>query len=150
LYFVGIETKLTEPFSGTRYRLDQRPAYQRWLKAPQAPWNRDRWRDLDDVGHNQLFRDHLLAVALAERRRDMYAGGALMLVRHPSDSKCARALRAYAECLRDPGVVMDRPLDEIVRRWAPLVRGGPEEPWLLAFDRRFVDLSGSAAAEDKK
>jgi hypothetical protein len=143
LYFVGIETKLTEPFSADRYPLSERPAYSRWLHSPSVPWREEKWADLDDVGHNQLFRDHLLAVALAERDRQTYAGGSLVLVRHPGDTKCARAVATYRECLHDPLAFVDRPLDGIVRRWAPIVRGTPWESWLSAFERRFVDLRDS-------
>lgn len=145
VYFAGIETKLTEPFSRKRYELDVRPAYRRWLAVPGAPWLEERWADLDDIGHNQLFRNHLLALALSTRDHGRYAGGAVVLVRHRDDAKCARALASYRACLENAEGFVDRPLDEIVRRWAPLVRGTQAEAWLTAFERRYVDLRESEA-----
>lgn len=143
LYFAGIETKLTEPFSARRYPLAERPRYQRWMGQDGAPWRQDRLAELDDIGHNQLFRDHLLATAVAERDRARYAGGSLVLVRHSADAKCARAVATYRACLHDPNAFADRTLDDLVRRWKPLVRGTLSESWLAAFERRFVNLEES-------
>ena len=67
LRFLGIEVKLSEPFSRTRYLLEERPAYQRWVDSPSAPWAVISRDSLDALAHNQLWRDHMLAFALSER-----------------------------------------------------------------------------------
>lgn len=143
LRFVGIETKLTEPFSARRYALDQRAAYRRWI-VNEGPWRMDRLGDLDRVSHNQLFRDHLLAVAVATRDHETYRAGKLAIVRHREDTKCERSIASYQACLRPGSWYQDRTLDDIVSRWRPFVDGA-WATWLDAFERRYVDMTASAA-----
>lgn len=145
--FVGIETKLTEPFSAERYSLADRPAYAKWVGRADAPWLADRRNSLEDIGHNQLWRDHMLAFALATENAAEVGSGALVLVRHPDDRRCTASVTSYQRCLREGcSTLIDRPLDDVVRRWAPVIAGTPYEKWLAAFRERYVDLSGSSSA----
>lgn len=54
--FVGIETKLTEPFSRAPYPLAERPLYQRWVRHPAAPWRPEKHDALDAVAQPALAR----------------------------------------------------------------------------------------------
>ena len=138
LGFVGIETKLTEPFSRSHY---DRPSYRRWMEGPESPWLPEAGTKVDAIAHNQLWRDHLLAVALLNHTRSPYRHGALMLVRHGGDAKCARVVRGYRKLLR-PGdeTFLDMPLAELVDRWSRCLDGGHHQEWLAAFQRRYVDV----------
>lgn len=138
--FLGIEAKLTEPFSQTRY---DSPLYRRWMDAD-APWRADLpdAADVADVRHNQLWRDHLLAVAL--RRQPGWANGRLALVRHPLDQGCEKTVARYRALLREgDDTFVDLPLDRLVRAWAPLLRTAAERAWLDAFQMRYLDLERS-------
>ncbi len=84
---LGIETKLSEPFSQKVY---DRPEYRRWMKQSDSPWNSDSWNKVQAVEYNQLWRDHLLAVALRFHPKSKYDRTRLMLVYHSEDTNCAR------------------------------------------------------------
>jgi hypothetical protein len=144
LAFVGIETKLTDAFSDKRY---DRPEYRRWMDRPGSPWVTTAGPRVADVRHNQLWRDHLLAIALRDQPRSRYVAGALLLVRHPLDTDGAAAVAGYQRLLV-PGdrTFIDMPLDRLVRAWEPLVRGDKEEHWLAGFRTRYLDLAQSDAA----
>ena len=151
LGFMGIETKLTEPFSRETYQIDSRPLYRKWVEHPEAPWDPDRRESLSDPVYNQLWRDHALAFALRTKHRDRISYGALTLVRHSLDEKCQRAVQAYTDCLRpgDSGF-FDRTLDDLVRRWKPVVDGTAWQGWLDEFETRYVNLTPSEVLWDAK
>lgn len=138
--FIGIETKLTEHFSAEHY---DNPAYRRWMECGDAPWRTDAWNRVDAVMHNQLWRDHLLAVALRKHRDSKYGHGRLMLVRHPGDVECARIVDGYRSLLK-PGddTFIDMPLDRIVDGWSKVI-GAEHRAWLDAFRLRYLDLHRS-------
>jgi hypothetical protein len=144
--FVGIETKLTEPFSQDEYPISKR-SYSRWVEREGSPWLASSRAMLDARGHNQLWRNHMLGYANAARATEPYAGWSVAVVRHPLDHKCVGAVETYAACLR-PGetTLIDRPLDMIAERWRPIVHGTRWEPWWREFERRYLDLSESDAA----
>ena len=144
---MGIETKLTEPFSQQHY---DRPSYRRWMKGENSPWLPEATSKVDAVEHNQLWRDHLLAVALLNHPRSPYSHGALMLLRHGEDTKCARVVQRYSKLLR-PGNerFMDMTLVDLVSVWCEVERDGPHGEWLESFRRRYVDLKESARASSE-
>jgi len=122
---LGIETKLSEPFSQKEY--DQ-PEYRRWMQTPDSPWRTAAWNDVQAKSHNQLWRDHLLAVALHLSQRSPYDITRLMLVRHPKDKDCARVTAGYKQLLRDgDDTLLDMPLDRLVERWLSVVSDGPQQ-----------------------
>jgi hypothetical protein len=130
--FVGIETKLTEPFSQKSY---DRPEYRRWMR-PGGPWREEASARVADIAHNQLWRDHLLAVALRDHPRSSFVEGRLVLVRHPGDESCGRVVAGYQELLV-PGdtTLVDWPLDRLLAVWEGVA---PERgAWLRAFRERY-------------
>ena len=143
LGFIGVETKLTEPFSQTHY---DRPSYRRWMN-PGGPWRPDAADRVDAVVHNQLWRDHLLAVAMLQRAGSPYREGRLALVRHPLDAECAEVVAGYRELLRDASTFQDLPLDTLVASWKAVTGA---DAWLDAFALRYLDLARSEAAWEKR
>lgn len=146
LGFVGIETKLTEPFSQDRYPIAEGSGSRRWVDHERAPWRVPSVASLEAVAVNQLFRDHALAVAACHRVGSPYKFGALAVVRHPDDPSCAASMATYGNLVRlDADVpLLDLPLDDAVRRLRPVVSGTRWAAWLDAFNRRYVDLRESA------
>jgi len=145
LGFIAVETKLTEPFSPTRYPIVRGSAYQRWLDHAHAPWRSPARAAFEAIEINQLFRDHALAVAARHRTGSPYRFGALAVVRHPEDSKCSASIANYGDLVRPDGDVplIDLPLDEATRRLRPVVAGTSWATWLDAFHGRYVDLSAA-------
>jgi len=135
---LGIETKLSEPFSQKEY---DRSEYRRWMEIPDSPWRPDAWEKVSAKAHNQLWRDHLLAVALRSRRDSPFSVTHLMLVRHPLDNECAHITAGYKQLLRDGNdTLLDMPLDQLVERWLSVIGEGPHYDWLTAFKLRYLDL----------
>lgn len=136
--FVGIETKLTEPFSQKTY---DGPAYRRWSDLPQAPWLAEARDRLPEVRHNQLWRDHLLAVAMQHHPRSEYTNGLCMLVRHPEDTKCAATVAAYCQLLKaDDKTFLDCPLDRIVGVIESAITQAAGRKWIGDFRDRYLNL----------
>ena len=107
--FVGIETKLTEPFSEKFY---DTPIYRYWTKLDDSPWPKESWPKLSDINHNQLWRNHLLVVAMSHQ--SPYTCGFLMLVRHPEDEQCTKVVDNYTGLLKsDDKSFLDYPLDKL-------------------------------------
>jgi hypothetical protein len=145
-YALGIETKLTEPFSQKEYDKEE---YRRWMVLPDAPWRDAADKKVASVEHNQLWRDHLLAFALGHHRKSDYAQCRLMLVRHPQDKDCMAALAAYRSCLKTEESFIDMPLDELSRRWNAVPSlDEARKNWLKAFKLRYLDLEKSAFLVD--
>jgi len=142
--FVGIETKLTEPFSPKAY---SSPVYQKWLNHPQSPWPAENRSRLLSKEVNQLWRDHLLGVALRLAPGPAYAAGRFMLVYHALDVECVEALEAYKTLLKpDDDSFSAMPLDELVRRWKTVMMTEAEKQWLEDFSLRYLELEASQAA----
>ena len=168
--FLGIETKLTEPFSQKHYddpkkqaggrRLEaggktsssrrvgtpekarrRAPEYRRWSNRPDSPWPEEAWPHLADIGHNQLWRDHLLAVAMVMHPDQDYSWGGLMVVGHPEDVACTRAMETYTGLLKaDDDALVDCPLDELVGVVEGAVQGKEQRAWGGEFGRRYLEL----------
>ena len=137
--FMGFETKLTEPFSPKHY---DGPLYRRWMDE-RSPWRTEAGERVADIRHNQLWRDHLLAIALA--RKPGWAQGRLALVRHPLDRECETTAAGYQQLLRDgDDTFLDVPLDRLVQAWEQVARTDAERSWLAAFRLRYMDLDASA------
>ena len=134
--FIGIETKLSEPFSPECY---DRNEYRRWMKAG-SPWREDA--DVAARQHNQLWRNHLLAWSLLEHRDSTYAKGEITVVYHPEDRRCHRVIEDYRSLLRDEETFSSFDLGEIIRAWGPLTG-----QWVGEFERRYVSLGESEAVD---
>ena len=134
--FVGFETKLTEPFSQRHY---DGPSYRRWMTAPGSPWRPDAHAAVDAVAHNQLWRDHLLAVALRDHPQTPYASGRLVLIRHPGDTDCAAVVASYTRLIQDQDdSFIDLRLDTLLQRWRTVATGA-HSIWLDRFQHRYLD-----------
>jgi len=135
---LGIETKLSEPFSQKVY---DRPEYRRWMQLPDSPWCPDSWNKVQAVEYNQLWRDHLLTVALRFHPKSIYDRTRLMLVYHPEDINCAGNFLNYKNLLRnDDDSLFSLSLDQIVVRWLSVVKKDDNKKWLGSFKKRYIDL----------
>ena len=136
--FVGIETKLTEPFSERDY---DKPEYRRWMKQP-CPWKEDASSEVAAQVHNQLWRDHLLAWSLLRHPNSKYAEGRLAVVYHPEDRRCESIIRGYRDLLNDTDTTFCHfNLAEIVSAWESLAG-----EWLSKFHQRYLALEDSEGA----
>ncbi len=148
LGFVGVETKLTERFSKKVYDSLE---YRHWSDRPDSPWLPEKRDQLPNVRHNQLWRDHLLAVALVRHPASTFASGYMMLVRHADDGECAGAVCGYRDLLKpNDRSVIDSPLDQLVAAVEAAVKTEADRDWIAAFRARYLDLSLSAAAWDAR
>jgi hypothetical protein len=146
--FLGIEVKLTEPFSQRRYRMDAPGhAYSTWTKRAASPWPPESWDSLDAMAHNQLWRDHMLVEALRGHWSGRYSRGTLVLVRHPGDTHCAEVVEGYRALLKpDDDSFLDLPLDRLAKTWSQIGMFGPQREWLCAFRLRYLELWASEEA----
>jgi hypothetical protein len=144
--FLGIETKLTEPFSPRVY---DRPSYRALTERADSIWRAEAWPQLADIRWNQLWRDHMLVDALRRHASAPHGtSGRLVLIHHPLDDEASRIAARYREFLEHPDeTFLAVPLDHLVRQWQQVVQPGSDEAdWLASFDQRYVDLRGSDQA----
>lgn len=112
--FIGIETKLSEPFSPKVYDKDE---YRRWMVGD-APWRCDAHPRCSARALNQLWRDHLLAWALMRHGESQFVRGCLTVIHHAEDRDCVKAVEGYRALLRDDDkTFLSFGLDEIVSAW---------------------------------
>jgi hypothetical protein len=134
--FIGIETKMTEPFSPKIYSGQM---YDLWKAV--APVSGENWGMAQGVQLNQLWRDHLLTTALRHHHNSLYSAGFFMLVRHPCDNKCIKAVRNYQKFLKpSDNSFLDWPLDKLTNAMMPLLYGKSQEKWLSDFNTRYLSL----------
>jgi hypothetical protein len=136
-YALGIETKLTEPFSQKEYDSE---SYRRWMKFNDAPWKADAESRVAAIAHNQLWRDHLLAFALEKHRKSKYSRCHFMLVRHPDDQACEKITNTYRSLLSNEESFIDMPMDRLIDSWLPRVQDEKNKSWLEAFQERYLNL----------
>jgi PD-(D/E)XK nuclease superfamily len=142
--FVGVETKLTEPFSQKTYDGE---AYRRWMRGGEPVWKPDAWDHVADLKHNQLWRDHLLAVAMLRQPDSPWARGRIALVRHPLDDSCRQVAADYMSLLHpDDRTFLDLPLDRLIDTWARVVQTSHHRQWLADFRLRYLDLDASGTS----
>ena len=142
LGFIGIETKLTEPFSETHV---DKPTYRRWM-THDSPWHPDR-DGFDRIEHNQLWRDHLLAWAMLRHPQSRYAEGRFTLLYHPEDQRCRKVVEGYRRLLQDQSSLDSWTLDQLVPLWKSVLGNGS---WLDDFAVRYLDLHLSHASTAKR
>lgn len=143
--FIGIETKLSEPFSPKRY---DGPRYRMLTEQPGSPWPQEAWSSVDNIRHNQLWRDHLLVEAMLRHPQSPYVARRLLLVRHPEDKTCEAVVADYRRLLRpDDDTFVDLPLDRLVAAWSSCVPSGDEQKraWLAGLQERYLHLEDSEA-----
>jgi hypothetical protein len=146
--FIGVEVKLTEPFSQCHY---DGSAYRRLTEAADSPWAQESWAHVADSRHNQLWRDHLLALALLRHRRSAYASGRLMLVRHPGDDECASITAGYRRLLKaNDQTFVDVTLDRVVDACEQAATTAAHREWLASLRLRYLELAASEAEWQKR
>ena len=140
--FIGVEVKLTEPFSQKAY---DTPTYQELTAMEGSPFDPQRRGELVDARWNQLWRNHLLVQAVkAHPSTPSGTVGWLAVVRHPLDEDAAEAVAGYQRLLVDPAASsIDWRLDELVATWADAVHDGPHREWLDELTTRYLDLEAS-------
>lgn len=144
--FVGVECKLTEPFSQGRYSFAER--YSRWMAAPNWYWNAGAEQYFSQVRYNQLWRNHLLAFSMLHQGDAKYDEAFCAVVYHDNDSSCDGAMDAYVEHLRPEfrNTLLRWPLGTILDAWSPRAGSVVRQEWLTKFHRRYLGLAESEAA----
>lgn len=141
--FIGIETKLVEAFSAKVY---SSPLYNRWTEHALSPWPSEARSRLQAVDVNQLWRDHVLAVAMQLAPGAPYGCGRFLLVYHPLDVECVAALKVYKTLLKpEDRSFIPLPLDILIEQWKQSVNTTAEKQWLTNFSLRYLDLDASEA-----
>jgi hypothetical protein len=136
--FIGIETKLVEAFSTKVYN---NLLYKRWTEHTLSPWPAEARTHLQSIEINQLWRDHMLAVAMQLAPGSSYGLGRFLLVYHPLDVECVAALNVYMQLLKpEDRSFIPMPLNILVERWKQSVSTFAEKQWLTNFSLRYLDL----------
>jgi hypothetical protein len=142
--FLGIETKLTDKFSRKEY---DTPSYRRWMVGQRSPFHADAGAQAARMAHNQLWRDHLLAIAMRDHARSPYQRGTFVLVRHPEDRGCESIVQAYQTLLvAGDTTFVDLPLSRLLDCWQSVAIEASRRNWLQSFRERYLDLHESEAA----
>ncbi len=143
LVLVGIETKLTDSFSQKPYDGE---SYRRWMRSPRSPYRTEVWSEVASPRHNQLWRNHLLAIAARDLPGSRYAGVKSIAVLHPGDEEGRRVVASYRNLLRpDDDTFAALTLDDVVATFMSVAHAD-ELPWLDAFRRRYLALDLSEDA----
>jgi hypothetical protein len=145
LGFIGIETKLTEPFSQKEYDFNQ--YYQRWQDNHCWWWVPGAEKHFSDKKYNQLWRNHLLAFALRHQPESPYSEAFTAVLSHQRDTVCKNALVAYRKYLLPEGraTLLEWSLDDLINRWLARVDTRETISWLHSLRLRYLDLEASEA-----
>lgn len=140
--FVGVETKLTEPFSQKAYKFGL--GYSRWTDADDWWWRDGAEAQFPDVRINQLWRNHLLAFAMHQAPAESAEGYCAVLY-HDGDKKCTEAITAYRRHLHPEAerTLLSWRLSDVVAAWEGAAETPDEKRWLAALRLRYLDLSAS-------
>ena len=146
--FLGIETKLTEPFSQS----DEDPS--RYAEAFDR--YRSTWASgvtLERVANKrwfQLFRNHLLVQALADQGAEDHGQGRVAVVYYPVDTLAVGAVQEYRNLLAEPEQsFVDLRLDRLLGRWASVVANAEEVRWHHDLVVRYLALGLSVEAWER-
>ena len=143
LVLFGIETKLTDTFSLKPYDGE---SYRRWMRSPRSPYRTEAWSEVATSEHNQLWRNHLLAIAARDLPGSRYADVKSMVILHPGDEDGASVVESYRRLLKvEDSTFTTQTLDQVVAAFARVAQGD-EAHWLDAFRRRYLALDLSETA----
>jgi hypothetical protein len=140
MVLVGVETKLTDSFSQKPYDGEQ---YRRWMRSTRSPFRAEASSEVAKPVHNQVWRNHLLAISARDRAGSPYAAVRSVVVHHPLDADGARVVASYRRLLQpgdDTFVVWT--LHEVISAFARAASAS-EMVWLEAFRMRYVALEQS-------
>lgn len=140
---LGIETKLTDSFSQKPYDGEK---YRRWMRSPRSPFRVEAETEVATPRHNQLWRNHLLAIAARDRVGSRYAAARSVVIHHPLDADGARAAASYRGLLKpDDRTFAVWTLDNVVDAFGAAA-SVEEVPWIDAFRTRYLALERSEEA----
>ena len=141
--FIGIETKLTEPFTGTYCSFNQ--YYGKWIYNPNTWWKSGAEVNFSTKSYNQLWRNHLLAFALQHQPQRQYRESFSVVLSHPKNQECHEAIDSYCENLlpRYSASLFRWSLPDLVNLWFEKAQSRQEKSWLQAFRLRYLDLEAS-------
>lgn len=141
--FVGIETKLSEPFSQKLYDTAR---YREITEAAGSPWKGSP-PELADRRWNQLWRNQLLVEATRRHPSKPHGvRGWLAVVYHPDDPSIGATMKGYRRLLANTDSLLDWPLDVVVAAFAASADESTRR-WLHDFEDRYLRLDLSAAAQ---
>jgi hypothetical protein len=140
---LGIETKLTDTFSQKPYDGER---YRRWMRSHRSPFVDPSSTEVASSQHNQLWRNHLLAIAARDRVGSPYAAVRSVVIHHPLDADGARVVASYRALLRsEDDTFAAWTLDEVIDAFEAAA-SAEERPWLDGFRTRYIALERSEEA----
>jgi len=146
--FIGVETKLTEPFSQKAYSFEER--YATWMRGHPAEWwwSPESEKEFSDKEYNQLWRNHLLVFAVLHQSVPAFSEGTCAVVYPSGDKQCGHAVRAYRKLLLPAGeaTLVEWPLELLYDSWSAGLASDPQREWLERFHSRYLDLAASESA----
>lgn len=145
--FVGIETKLTEPFSQKSYAFEER--YARWMRVGNWWWKPGAEQAFPDPITNQLWRNHLLAYAILHQDFPTYKEGSCVVIYPEGDETCTHSIHQYRNLLNPAGkkTLLVWTLEAIVEQWRPILEEHDRlSEWFSLFLKRYVCLDESEQA----
>ncbi|MCL4559894.1 MAG: hypothetical protein M1281_04660 [Chloroflexi bacterium] len=139
--FVGIETKLVEPFTLAEHEHEE---YWKWTHAKMSPWNETSIQTLRDVKVNQLWRDHLLGLAIQHHPKSTYKHGHFLVIYHSGDDACSQSINLYRSLLKSCDKSFKAiTLNKLISCWQTNAIDLADKSWLLEFSTRYLNLSTS-------
>ncbi|MGL4648221.1 MAG: PGN_0703 family putative restriction endonuclease [Caldilineaceae bacterium] len=146
--FLGIETKLVEPFSQSHVALS--PRYARWLGRAGSWWQPGAEGEFSNPAYNQLWRNHLLAYAMLNSPDANHQEGTCVVLHPAGDRACSEALRAYRGLLTPAGdsTLAVWQLEETIGVWRTILQSERDRAWLDALSMRYAELDLSQRAWD--
>jgi len=145
--FIGIETKLTEPFSQEQIDFDDR--YAQWMNRENGWWKPDVEGDFPNTSFNQLWRNHLLAYAMLNQEVPEYSEGYCVVVHPRGDLGCGKAIEQYRDLLSPSGeeTLLVWSLETISEYWEGTLEGETyNSQWIDSFRTRYLLLGRSEEA----
>ncbi len=144
--FIGIETKLTEPFSQDKYEFSER--YSRWRSHKKWWWVGGSEQHFQNKLYNQLWRNHLLGFAVLHQKTPSYDEGYCAVIAHPSDPTCSDAICAYRPHLlpASASTLLEWPISTLVECCASVTVSREQRDWINAYRLRYLGLQASQPA----
>ena len=147
--FLGIETKLTEPFSQQTYPFGAR--YRRWQAQPTWWWRAGAELWFREKLYNQLWRNHLLAFSMLHQPESAFSEGYCVVLYPEGDAACTQAIEAYRTHLEPNGsaMLLVLCLADVAEWWLQVATRRADLARLKALRLRYVDLEASQPARQR-
>ncbi len=145
--FIGVETKLSEPFSQKECQFTER--YAHWKDRGEWWWKPGAENDFSNKSYNQLWRNHLLVYAMLNQETPEYSEGYCAVVYPLGDTNCGDAIKLYRNLLIPSGdkTLYVWPLETVAELWGDVLADDPaHNQWFNDFQTRYLRLEGSEDA----